>query len=81
MVSEEGREILIQFGSHLRKLRLAKKLSYRKMAVLCNVDSSNIKKIEDGKLNSTVITIHELAKALEIGPEDLFKYHKGLHQA
>lgn len=77
MISEQGREILIQFGNHLRKLRISKNLSYRQMSQKCNVDSANIKKIEKGMINATILTIHELANGLELEPEELMRYKSG----
>lgn len=74
MINESSKTIIEQFGSHIRKLRLSKKLTYRKMATLCNIDHSNIKRIEQGKLNVTLLTIYELAKGLEVPASDLFKY-------
>lgn len=74
MINENSKLLIEQFGSHIRKLRLAKKLTYRKMATLCNIDYSNLKRIEQGKLNVTLVTIHELAKGLEMPVSDLFKY-------
>lgn len=75
MISEQGREILMQFGSHLRKLRISKDLSYRQMSQQCNVDAANIKKIEKGTINATLLTLHELAKGLEIEPAELMRYN------
>lgn len=73
MISENGKGLLEQFGGHIRKIRLSKKLSYRRMATLCNIDFSNLRKIEQGKLNITLLTIYELAKGLDVPIENLFK--------
>lgn len=72
MISENGKGLLEQFGSHIRKIRLSKELSYRKMATLCNIDFSNLRKIEQGELNVTLLTIYELAKGLDVPIENLF---------
>ncbi|SDF81579.1 transcriptional regulator, XRE family [Mucilaginibacter pineti] len=76
MVSETDREHLIQFGKHLKSLRLSKKLSFRKMALLCNLDYADIKHFESGKVNVTLLTILQLAKALEIEPKELLDFRK-----
>jgi transcriptional regulator with XRE-family HTH domain len=74
MVSESDREQLIQFGKHLKSLRLSKKLSFRKMALLCNLDYADIKRFESGRVNITLLTILQLAKALNVEPDELLRF-------
>jgi len=74
MVSETDKGILIQFGIRLKSLRQAKKLTLRKMASLCNVEYADIQRYENGKLNVTLLSIVELAKALEVEPKDLLDF-------
>jgi len=57
MVSETDREHLIKFGKHLKTLRLSKKLSFRKMALLCNLDYADIKRFESGKVKGRELLI------------------------
>ncbi|MGF7079736.1 helix-turn-helix domain-containing protein [Mucilaginibacter sp. UYCu711] len=77
MISDLDKEVLILFGNHLKSLRLTKKLTYRKMALNCNIDYGDIQKIESGKVNITILTLRELAKALEIEPKLLLDF-KGM---
>ena len=44
------------------------------MALLCNVEYSDIQRYENGKLNITLLSISELAKALEVEPKDLLTF-------
>jgi transcriptional regulator with XRE-family HTH domain len=76
MISEIDREALIKFGTHLRTLRVSKKLSFRKMALLCNLDYADIKRFETGKVNITMLTILQLAKALDLEPKDLLDFKR-----
>lgn len=76
MVSESDRQHLIQFGKHLKSFRLSKKLSFRKMAALCDLDYADIKKFESGKTNITLLTILQLAKALDLEPDELLRFKK-----
>ncbi len=78
MISETDKGILIQFGIRLKSLRQAKKLTLRKMALLCNVEYADIQRYENGKLNVTLLSIAELAKALEVEPKDLLNFDKEL---
>lgn len=76
MVSEKDKEVLIQFGKHLKSLRQAKQLTFRKMALRCNIDYGDIQRFESGKINITLLTMIELAKALEVEPEELLNFYK-----
>ncbi len=66
--------IQAQFGEHLKKLREAKSLSLREMSYNCELDSSNISKIEHGKFNIGLATIVELAKGLNVHPKELLDF-------
>jgi transcriptional regulator with XRE-family HTH domain len=77
MVSETDKEVLIQFGKHLKTLRQAKHLTFRKMALRCNIDFGDIQKFESGKINITLLTLIELAKALEVEPKELLDFING----
>jgi transcriptional regulator with XRE-family HTH domain len=74
MVSDLDKKVLTQFGKHLKTLRQSKKLTYRKMALRCNIDYGDIQRIEAGKVNITLLTLLELAKALELPPKELLDY-------
>ncbi len=65
------------FGNHVRKLRDSKKYSLRKVASKCDLDDSNISKIENGKYNVQLSTIIELAKGLDEHPSKLLDYDFG----
>ncbi len=74
MVSQRRTDYLDAFGKQLEKIRKSKNFSYRKMAQHCNVDYSDISKIEKGKINIQLLTIIELAKGLSIHPQELFDF-------
>ena len=66
--------LLSKFGEHLKRLRVEKQLSLRKMATQCDIDDSNISKIENGHFNIQLTTIFELARGLGIDPKDLLDF-------
>ncbi|NOS93025.1 MAG: helix-turn-helix transcriptional regulator [Cyclobacteriaceae bacterium] len=74
MQSKKKKEALVQFGKRLSYLRKAKKLSFRQLAVLCDVDYSNIKKFEKGEKNITIATLMELAIGLGVHPKELLNF-------
>jgi HTH-type transcriptional repressor of puuD len=49
-------------------------LSYRKLAQKCDIDHSNISKIEKGEVDLRISTIQELAKGLKVHPQELFDF-------
>ena len=46
------------------------------MALLCNVDYADIQRYESGMVNATLLTILQLAKALEVEPDELLRFKK-----
>ena len=46
------------------------------MVLRCNIDYGDIQRFEIGKINVTLLTLIELAKALEIPPKDLLDFFK-----
>jgi len=63
---------LVLFGLRLKELRTDRKLSLRQLAMRCDIDYSDIGKIEKGNRNIQLTTILELSKGLEIHPKELF---------
>ncbi|QHS55910.1 helix-turn-helix transcriptional regulator [Mucilaginibacter sp. 14171R-50] len=76
MVSDLDKGILIQFGKRLKFLRQSKNLTLRKMSLLCNVEYADIQRYESGKQNITLLSLAELAKALEVDPKELLEFNK-----
>lgn len=74
MIKKQGSEIQNNFGFNLKKIRNSKGLSLRAMARNCDIDDSNISKIENGKFDVQLSTIFELAKGLDIHPKDLLDF-------
>lgn len=74
MSEGENIDFLTGFGKNLKKFREKKGLSLRKLAANCNVDHSDIAKIEKGEISIGLKTVLELAKGLEIHPKKLFDF-------
>ena len=62
------------FGAQLEKLRTEKELSLRTLAQRCDIDHSDIGKIEKGKIDIQIGTVMELAKGLNVHPRELFDF-------
>ncbi|SDP46057.1 DNA-binding transcriptional regulator, XRE family [Mucilaginibacter sp. OK268] len=62
------------FGLHIKKIREAKGFSLLEVDRRCDLDESNISKIENGKVNIQLSTIFELAKGLGVEPKELLDF-------
>lgn len=62
------------FGQNLKVRRTKQQLSYRQLAQRCDIDYSDISKIEKGLRDIQISTVLELAKGLEIHPKELFDF-------
>lgn len=74
MGKDPAQEYLKRFGENLKILRESKGLSQHALASLCAIDHSHISKIERGQKNITILTIKELAAALEVKPRKLLDF-------
>lgn len=63
------------FGKNLKHLRLAKNLTQLDLAVLVDMETTSISRIENGRTNITLKTIYKLSNALEVSCYDMFNYN------
>lgn len=59
-------------GSNIRKHRLAANLSQEELAARMNMDQGYISRLEAGHKNPTVLTIQQIALALDTDIQKLF---------
>jgi len=60
-------------GSNVRELRLEKNLTQEQFAELSGLSQQYISGLERGLRNPTVVTLYEIATALNVLPTDLLK--------
>ena len=65
---------IIAFGKNLRKIRLSKGISMQNLAYTINVEYSQISRIELGKINTSISTVFEIAKALDVPIHKFFMF-------
>ena len=63
MTSAELSKIL---GNRIRKLREERNISQQNLAEMCNIEKSNMARIEAGRTNPTLLTMHKISTALQI---------------
>lgn len=62
-----------KLGENLKKIRTRKNVTQVEIANILGVDRSFVSNIENGKNNPTLSTIANLAKALQVPVDELFK--------
>ncbi|MFN4026241.1 MAG: helix-turn-helix domain-containing protein [Flavobacterium sp.] len=76
MDKEYKKELLIKFGSNLRKLRLEKGFSQEQLANELGVEVSQISRIERGLINTSVLMLHSISKILKTPEAKFFEFDK-----
>lgn len=69
----KAEEALKLIGERIRTIRKEKKLSQEELANLCDIELSQINRIELGKINTSISHLLLISKTLEVPPEDLIK--------
>lgn len=67
-------EKLKVFGAHVRQLRRQKGLSIQALADLCNIEYSQLSRIERGIINTSLSNVFAIAEALDIRSKELFDF-------
>ena len=71
-------KIQVKVGIQIQKIRELKGLSQQDLAAKCNLEKSNMSRLEAGKVNPTLSTLEKVATALEINIIELFKLFVGV---
>ena len=75
IVRKSVNEIFIkEFGEKVREIRLQKNISMQTLAYMINVEYSQISRIEQGKINTSINMVYEISIALQIKPSELFNF-------
>lgn len=67
-------EVLKNLGKRIREIRQSKNLSQEELANLCDVDISQINRIELGKINTSISHVFLIAEKLNVEPIELLKF-------
>ncbi|MEM1002357.1 MAG: helix-turn-helix transcriptional regulator [Bacteroidota bacterium] len=65
---------LKKLGRHVKKVRLEQGYTQEKLAFAIGVEISQISRIERGIVNTSVSTIHIIAKELKVDTKSLFDF-------
>ena len=63
----------------IKQLRINKGLSVQELAYRCDIERSNLSRLEAGWTNMTIKTLCKICNALEIKLSDIIKEHENIH--
>lgn len=61
-------------GNNIRKFRIAKKMSIESLALLADMDYTQLSRIELGKINTSVYQLYKIATILNVSLNELMDY-------
>ncbi len=64
-------DLLVEIGNKIREIRIAKNISIEALANDCDVDYSQVNRMELGKVNFGISYLYRIAKALDVDPKKL----------
>jgi transcriptional regulator with XRE-family HTH domain len=59
-------QLYIKVGQKIKQARESKGLTQQELAYICNMEKSNISRIESGRTNLTLKSLYQLRKALSV---------------
>ncbi len=66
--------VLRDVAKRLKEIRMSKKLTVQEVAYRCDIERSNLSRIETGKINITLKTLCLICNALDVKLSDVIKY-------
>ena len=73
MNDKNGREYLLTLGKKIRTARVDKNLSQQALADLCDIEKSNLSRMESGKINPTILTLRKISEQLFAHFHEIFE--------
>jgi transcriptional regulator with XRE-family HTH domain len=67
----KDKNLLIEVGNKIREVRLSKNISQESLANECEIDYSQVNRMELGKVNFSISYLYLIAKALNVDPKEL----------
>lgn len=58
-------QILKKIAADIKEIRELKGISQQDLASSCNFEKANMSRIESGRTNFTILTLHKISQALE----------------
>jgi transcriptional regulator with XRE-family HTH domain len=65
---------LIKLGENISKIRKEKGITQIELGHRCDFDRSNMRRIESGRTNPTILTLKKISEGLEVSLEELIVF-------
>jgi transcriptional regulator with XRE-family HTH domain len=62
-----------KIADNIKSERMKRGWTLQYLAAICNIEKSNLSRIESGRTNHTVLTLQRICKAMGISIEEIFK--------
>jgi len=72
--AEYSKYVLKAVGKKIKQLREKQNISQTQLAFECGISQVQVSRIETGEINTTIGTLSLIAKALDVGLDELFKF-------
>jgi transcriptional regulator with XRE-family HTH domain len=73
-LSKEEELLLKKIGERIVKIRKEQNINQVKLGDLCDIEKPNMRRLEAGKTNATILTLKKICKALKIHLKDLLDF-------
>ena len=77
--SKQDLEFLVQIGLRIQQIRRSKGITQMELSYRCEMERSNMRRIEAGGTNPTILTLRKIASALEVEMDEILKEVQAIH--
>jgi len=71
MTTKDKDQLLVKIGNRIKSLREQKNISQQDLAALCNFEKANMRRIEAGRTNPTIYTLHKISQGLGVSLSEI----------
>ncbi len=73
---EDKKQLQLAIGKRIKSLREEKGIPQQDLAAKCNLEKSNLSRLEAGGTNPTIYTLKRIADNLEVSLSDIVSFDK-----
>ena len=77
--SNQDLEFLVQIGLRIQQIRRSKGITQMELSYRCEMERSNMRRIESGGTNPTILTLRKIASALGVEIDEILKEVQAIH--
>jgi transcriptional regulator with XRE-family HTH domain len=77
--SSKDLEFLVQIGLRIQQIRRSKGITQMELSYRCEMERSNMRRIEAGGTNPTILTLRKIASALGVEIDEILKEVQAIH--